>query len=51
MATKNLIKVYQDILKILQSVNGAAPDLDGGGPGSQAWWEDPCADTNYLGRG
>ena len=22
----------------------AAPDLDGGGPGAQAWWEAPCVD-------
>ena len=22
------------------------PDLDGGGPGAQAWWQAPCADTN-----
>jgi len=28
----------------------SAPDLDGGGPGAQAWWEAPCADTKYLGR-
>jgi len=29
---------------------GSAPDLDGGGPGDQAWWEVPCADTNCLCR-
>jgi len=29
----------------------AVPDLDGGGPGAQAWWEAPCADTESLGRG
>jgi len=23
---------------------GAAPDLDGGGPEAQAWWEASCAD-------
>ena len=28
-----------------------APDLDGGRPGVQAWWETPCADTKCLGRG
>jgi len=28
-----------------------APDLDGGGPGGQEWWEAPCADTKCLGRG
>jgi len=28
-----------------------APDLDGGEPGAQAWWEAPCADTKCLGRG
>ena len=28
----------------------AAPDLDGGRPGAQAWWEAPCADTESLGR-
>ena len=27
------------------------PDLDGGGPGAQAWWEAPCAGTESLGRG
>jgi len=25
----------------------AAPDLDGGEPGAQAWWEAPCADRIY----
>ena len=29
----------------------SAPDLDGGGPGAQAWWEAPCADTKCLGKG
>jgi len=29
----------------------SAPDLDGGEPGAQAWWEAPCADTKCLGRG
>jgi len=29
----------------------SAPDLDGGGPEAQAWWEAPCADTEYLGIG
>jgi len=24
----------------------SAPDLNGGGPGAQTWWEAPCADTN-----
>jgi len=28
-----------------------APDLDGGEPGAQVWWEAPCADTESLGRG
>jgi len=28
-----------------------APDLDGGGPGAQGWWEAPCADTESLGSG
>ena len=28
-----------------------APDLDGGGPGAEKWWEAPCADTEYLSRG
>ena len=27
----------------------AAPDLDGGGPGAQAWWEAPCEDTKRFG--
>jgi len=26
-------------------------DLDGGGPGAQAWWEAPYADARFLGRG
>ena len=26
----------------------AAPDLDGGGPGVQAWLEAPCADTKCF---
>jgi len=25
-------------------IHPATPDLDGGGPGAQAWWEAPCAD-------
>jgi len=29
----------------------SVPDLDGGGPGAQVWWEAPCADTESLGRG
>jgi len=32
-------------------VGYAAPDLDGGEPGAQAWWEAPCADIKCLGRG
>jgi len=28
----------------------AAPDLDGGGPVAQAWWEAPCVVTESLGR-
>jgi len=23
----------------------SVPDLDGEGPGAQAWWEAPCSDT------
>jgi len=30
---------------------GPAPDLHVGGPGAQAWWEAPCADTESLGKG
>ena len=36
---------------MLQKLVMPAPDLDGGGPGAQAWWEAPCADTESLGRG
>jgi len=39
------------ITSILQGQVCAAQDLDGGGPGAQAWWEAPCADTKCLGRG
>jgi len=28
-----------------------ASDLDGGGHVPQVWWETPCVDTKYLGRG
>jgi len=27
-----------------------ASDLDGGGPGSQGWWDAPCADAKRIGR-
>ena len=30
---------------------GSAPDLDGGGPGAQAWWEAPCANIESLSMG
>jgi len=35
---------------ILFPFHQAAPDLDGVRPGTQAWWEAPCADTESLGR-
>jgi len=31
----------------LRETPAAAPDLDGGELGAQAWWEAPCADTKY----
>jgi len=31
--------------------NISALDLDGGGPGAQAWWEVPCADKKCLDGG
>jgi len=41
------------VLERIQMCNqlDTAPDFDGGGPGAQAWWEAPCADTESLGRG
>jgi len=42
---------FQTFFKKVGASAMAAPDLDGGGLGAQAWWEAPCADTESLVRG
>jgi len=31
-------------LRVESETKNPAPDLDGGGPWAQAWWEVPCSD-------
>jgi len=40
---------YKFIFKMFYA--HSAPNSDGGGPGAQAWWMAPCANTESLGRG
>ena len=58
MLTKRSLppKAFDNIFKVFLRptyiyMRESAPDLDGGVPGAQAWWEALCADTKCLGRG
>jgi len=46
--TGNLAEICKRSCAI--ALQAAAPDLDGEGPGAQAYWEAPCLDTKCFGR-
>jgi len=47
----NKQKMQRSTASLLTLMYSTARDLDGVGPGAQAWWEAPWADTKCLGRG
>jgi len=51
-STKAIFALHQFVARRRNDgIHPATPDLDGGGSGAQVWWEAPCAETKYLGRG